>query len=67
MANIEEEFKVNPLKCKSEDIVVMKREIPEYGAENMELIERLLTIRASEKEPNLVSELNELIDNVCEE
>ena len=45
----------------------MKREIPEYGAENMELIERLLNTRESEKEPNLVSELNELIDNVCEE
>ena len=32
VANIEEEYKVNPLKYKSEDIVVMKREIPEYGA-----------------------------------
>ena len=54
VANIEDEFKVNPFKCKSEDIVVMKREIPEYGAENMELIERLF--RALEKEPSELSE-----------
>ena len=67
VANIEEEFKINPIKCKSEDIRVTKREIPEYGAENMELLERLFNSRAAEIEPNLISELNELIDNICEE
>ena len=34
---------------------------------NMDLIEILLKSRASEIEPNLVSELKQLIDNIYEE
>ena len=43
-----------------------KKEIPEGGDENLELLERLFEARVTEIEPDLVSELNILIDNVCE-
>ena len=67
VANIKEEFSVDPLKCKPMDISVMKRNIPENGEQNMELIERLLNIRADEIEPDVVDEINELISNICEQ
>ena len=45
----------------------MKREIPENGDQNMELLESLLTSRAAEIEPDVLDELDELIDNVCQQ
>ena len=66
VANIREEFMLDPFKCELKDIIVNKREIPEGGNENLELLERLFESRATEMEPDLVSELNVLIDNICE-
>ena len=65
MANIRDEFLLEPIKCKPQDIIVKKRELPADGKENIELLMRLFESRAAEMEPDIVSELNELIDNVC--
>ena len=67
VANLKEEFKVDPFNCSPEDISVMKREIPEYGNENMELLVRLFESKDAEMDPDVVSELTTLIDNICEQ
>ena len=67
MANIREEFAVDPFKCLPKDISMQKREIPEGGNENIELLERLFTAKAAEIEPDIVSELEILINTVCEQ
>ena len=45
----------------------MKREIPEQMEDNIELLDSLLKIRAEEVEPDVVTELNGLINVVCEQ
>ena len=59
------EFNVNPLKCKPWTVTVKKREVPEQGHANLELLQNLLEIRAAELEPDILAEVNGLIDNVC--
>ena len=65
VANIRREFNVNPLKCKPWTVTVKKREVPEQGHANLELLQNLLEIRAAELEPDILAELNGLIDHVC--
>ena len=65
--NIRQEFSVDPLKCAQGSIKVETREIPEGGEENLELLDRLLSIRATETEPSIVDELNVLITDICEQ
>ena len=67
VANIREEFNVDPIKCSPKDIAVKKREIPEGGNDNIELLQRLFEAKAAEMEPDIVSELQILIDNICEQ
>ena len=67
VANIRQEFSVDPLKCAQGRIKVDTREIPEGGEENLELLDRLLSIRAVETEPCIVDELNILITDICEQ
>ena len=69
VANIQEEFGVNPLDRFSSpgSISVRLRELPDNGQETLELLERLLQSRSTETEPDIVSELNQLIDNICED
>ena len=64
VANIREEFRVNPLKCFQGAIKVHSREIPEGGEETLELLDRLLCIRANEVEPDILDELTDLINDV---
>ena len=67
VANMREEFSKDPLKCKTSDINVKKRDIPYQMEENIELLDSLLKIRANEMEPDIVTELNGLIWAVCEQ
>ena len=48
-------------------ISVRLRELPDNGQETLELLERLLQSRSTETEPAIVSEINQLIDNICED
>ena len=43
----------------------IKAEVPEGGEENIELLDYLLYLRNNETEEEIVSELRELIFNVC--
>ena len=65
VANIKQEFKISPLNCNPKSLTVKKSELPEQGKENIELLETLLTIRAAEIEPDILTELDGLINNVC--
>ena len=65
VANIREEFKMDPLKCKPWALNVKKKEVSEQGDENIQLLETLLSIRAVELEPDILTELNGLIDIIC--
>ena len=65
VANIWSEFEVNPLFCNTTAIIIKKKEVPDQGQENMELLERLLISRAEELEPDVLTELEGLISNVC--
>ena len=66
VANIREEFGLDPLKCSPGSIRIRQRDMPENGQENLELLERLFSIRAAEVEPDVVNELNILINDICE-
>ena len=46
VANIWSEFEVNTLFCNTTAIIIKKKEVPDQGQENMELLERLLISRA---------------------
>ena len=67
VANMQNEFQVDPLKCSSGDINVSKREIPDNCKQNIELLENLMSTRAAECEPDIVSNLTMLIDMICAE
>ena len=66
VANIREEFGLDPLKCSPGSIRIRQRDMPVNGQENLELLERLFSIRAAEVEPDVVNELNILINDICE-
>ena len=66
VANIQDELNVDPLKCESKDVVVLKKEMPDNGEENIELLVRLLDSKSAEVDPQMATELASLIDNVCE-
>ena len=67
MANLQEEFRVYPLvkTCSPTSLTVSPREMPENGPEIIELLERLFSIKAAETEPDVIAEINQLIDDTC--
>ena len=67
VANLQEEFGINPLNksCSPTSLTVSQREMPENGPEIIELLERLFWMRASETEPDVLAEINQLIDDTC--
>ena len=65
VANIREEFQVDPLLCGPGVIVVPKREMPDNGAENIELLMRLFEQRNNETDPDIVLNLNSVIVDIC--
>ena len=67
VANMQNEFQVDPLNCLPWDIKVSKRDIPENYEQNLELLDNLLSTRATEYEPDIVSNLTMLIDMICAE
>ena len=67
VANIQDELNVDPLKCESKEVVVKKKEMPDNGDETIELLVRLLNSKSAEVDPEMVTELASLIDNVCEQ
>ena len=62
---MKEEFNLDPLTVHKKQFHVKKVEIPEGGDGTIELLDYLLYIRGNETEEDIVSELNELISNVC--
>ena len=64
---MQDEFGVDPLKCEPGEIKVSKRDIPDNGTLNLELLETLMSTRAAECEPDIVSNLTDLIDMICVE
>ena len=65
IANIRDEFDLDPLSVHKKQFHVKKVDIPEGGDENIELLDYLLYLRNNETEEEIVCELNELIANVC--
>ena len=65
VANMREEFGLNPLRCSPGSIRVKERDMPENGPETLELLERLFSIRAAEVEPDFVDEINALLNDIC--
>ena len=67
MANFQEEFSVYPLAktCSLTSLSVSPREMPENGQEIIELLERLFSIKASDTEPDVIAEINQLIEDTC--
>ena len=55
----------DPLKVNKKMFVVKKAELPEHGEENIELLDYHLYIRNNETEVEIISELDDLIHNVC--
>ena len=45
--------------------IVKKKDIPENCDEDLELLEHLLQQQLVETEPDIVAELQTLIDNIC--
>ena len=60
-----EEFGRDPLTCHKQEFTVEKRDIPNGGHENIELLDRLLEQRQNETDEELINELDQLITNVC--
>ena len=54
---MQNEFGVDPLKCAPGDIKVSKRDMPDNGNLNLELLETLMSTRAAECEPDIISNL----------
>ena len=65
VTNIREEFSLDPVSVDRRQFVVKKREIPDNGMENIELLDYLLYLRNSETEDDIISELNAVITDVC--
>ena len=63
--NIREEFGKDPLFNNRNCFYVNQTEIPENGQNNIELIDYLLFIRSNETDEEILTELNEIIFDVC--
>ena len=59
------EFGLDPLSVHKRQFVVEKVVIPDNGDETIELLDYLLYLRNNETEDDIVSELNDVIFNVC--
>ena len=65
MANIQNEFGVDPLKLEPGRIKVERKDMPENCFPNNELLETLFNIRNTEVEPDIITNMDALIDKVC--
>ena len=65
VSRMREEFGRDPVTCHKREFVVENSEMPEDGQENIELLDRLLQQRAYETDDEVLSELNQLITDVC--
>ena len=63
--NIRQEFGQDPLLYGPTQFSTNKREIPENGEENIDLLADLLQQRQEEMDPDILPELDILIDNIC--
>ena len=66
VTNIRNEF-CDPLTCDPQKICIKKREIPEGGIEQIDLLARLLVQRTEEMDPYILPEIDILIENLCQE
>ena len=65
VTNIREEFGLDPVLVDRSEFFVEKREIPDNGMENIELLDYLLYLRNTETEEDIIAELNAVITDVC--
>ena len=65
VANIRHEFGLDPLLHGSTLFTVKRKQIPENHEEDLKLLADLLAQQLVEPEPNIVSELQTVIDNIC--
>ena len=66
VTNIRKEFS-DPLTCAPQDICIKKHAIPEGGIQQIDLLARLLVQRSEEMDPDILPEIDSVIDNVCQE
>ena len=66
MTNIQQEFCLDPLLHAPSMFTVKRKDIPETGNETLELLENLLQQQLQETEPDIVTELQTVINNLCE-
>ena len=65
VTNIRDEFHLHPVSVDKRQFCVKKREIPENGLDNIELLDYLLFLRNNETEEPIVIELDSLIADIC--
>ena len=65
VSNITNEFGLDHVTVNKRKFSVSKRCIPDYGFENLELLDYLLYLRSNETEDEIKDELNELIIDIC--
>ena len=63
--NIFDEFGLDPLNTDKRQFVTSKEIVPADKEENIELLNYLLYIRSSESDEEIISEINDLIFDIC--
>ena len=65
LSNIQNEFQKNPLYTNKQEFTLNRKELSDKKHENIELLDKLLSIRSKEVDDEIISELDILILNVC--
>ena len=60
-----DEFGMDPLITNKRQFVISRENVPADKEENLELLNYLLHIRSSEHDEEIISELNDLIFDIC--
>ena len=63
--NIQEEFLKNPLYINKQEFSLSRKELSEQEEENIDLLDRLLSLRSQEFDEDVLSELDILLHSVC--
>ena len=65
MTNIRQEFGLDPLQNVPSMFIVKCKDIPGTGNETLELLDNLLQQQLQETDPDIVTELQTVINNLC--
>ena len=66
MSNIRNEFRLDPFTYGPSMFSIKKQDVPENRKEDMDLLENLLQQQLSETEPDIVEELQTVINGICQ-